>query len=101
MITKKNLFVSSSARSFASDNKLLLPLCMKLTKDTSKKVVHRFASNKGEGKYSSYSFLTSARDGSEWSASLPVRVLPSGIDLWHPLDRRLVGGPQSWSGHRG
>jgi hypothetical protein len=30
----------------------------------------------GERRYSSYSFLTSALDGGEWSASRPDRVLP-------------------------
>jgi hypothetical protein len=30
----------------------------------------------GESKYSSYSFLTSALDGVEWSASRPGRALP-------------------------
>jgi hypothetical protein len=31
-----------------------------------------------ERRYSSYSFLTSALDGSEWSASRPGRALPPG-----------------------
>jgi hypothetical protein len=55
----------------------------------------------GEKRYSSYSFLTSALDGGEWSASRPGRALyPRGKDPRYPLDRRL-GGPQSRSGHRG
>jgi hypothetical protein len=45
--------------------------------------------------YSSYSFLTSALDGGEWSASRPGERTPL-----YPLYRRL-GGPQSRSGHRG
>jgi hypothetical protein len=32
----------------------------------------------GERRYSSYSFLTSAPDGGEWSASHPVRALAPG-----------------------
>jgi hypothetical protein len=32
----------------------------------------------GERRYSSYSFLTSALDGGEWSASRPGRALPRG-----------------------
>jgi hypothetical protein len=44
-----------------------------------------------------YSFLTSALNGGEWSASRPSRALPQGKDPRYPLDRRL-GGPQSWSG---
>jgi hypothetical protein len=32
----------------------------------------------GERRYSSYSFLTSALDGGEWSASRPGRALPPG-----------------------
>jgi hypothetical protein len=31
-------------------------------------------------RYSSYSFLTSAPDGGEWSASRPGRALPRGKD---------------------
>jgi hypothetical protein len=54
----------------------------------------------GGWRYSSYSFLTSALDGGEWSASRPGRALPWGKDPRYPLYRRL-GGPQSRSGHRG
>jgi hypothetical protein len=32
----------------------------------------------GKRRYSSYSFLTSALDGGEWSASRPGRALPPG-----------------------
>jgi hypothetical protein len=43
-----------------------------------------------ERMYNSYSFMTSALDGGEWSASLPIRALyPQGKDPWYPLDRRL------------
>jgi hypothetical protein len=38
----------------------------------------------GERRYSSYSFLTSALDGGEWSASRPDRALPRGKDPWYP-----------------
>jgi hypothetical protein len=42
--------------------------------------------------YSSYSFLTSALDGGEWSASRPGRAFtPRGKDPRYPLDRRLGG----------
>jgi hypothetical protein len=54
----------------------------------------------GKRRYSSYSFLTSALDGGEWSASRPGRALPRGKDTRYPLYRR-VGGPQSRSGHTG
>jgi hypothetical protein len=47
----------------------------------------------GEMSYSFYSFLTSAVNRGEWSASRPGRTLPLGKDLRYPLDRRL-GGPQ-------
>jgi hypothetical protein len=53
-----------------------------------------------ERRYSSNSFLTSALDGGEWSASLPGHALPWGKDPRHPFYRSL-GGPQSRSGHRG
>jgi hypothetical protein len=46
------------------------------------------------GRYSSYSFLTSALDWGEWSASRPDRALPRGKDPRYPLDRRL-GGPRT------
>jgi hypothetical protein len=54
----------------------------------------------GGEEYSSYSFLTSALDGGEWSASRPGRTLPWEKDPWYLFYRRL-GGPQSRSGHRG
>jgi hypothetical protein len=54
----------------------------------------------GERRYSSYSFLNSALDGCEWSASRLGRVLPRGEDPRYPLNRRL-GGPQSRAGRRG
>jgi hypothetical protein len=44
----------------------------------------------GERRYSSYSFLTSALDGGEWSASRPGRALPHGKDPRYPLYTRLV-----------
>jgi hypothetical protein len=48
----------------------------------------------GERRYSSYSCLTSALHGGEWSASRPGRALPRGKGPRYPLYRRL-GGPQS------
>jgi hypothetical protein len=59
---------------------------------------YRYTGSKGEVRYSSYSFLTAALDGDEWSASRPGRALALGEDPLYPLDRRL-GGSQSWSGH--
>jgi hypothetical protein len=40
----------------------------------------------GERRYSSYSFLTSALDGGEWSASRLGRALPPGKNPRYPLD---------------
>jgi hypothetical protein len=60
---------------------------------------YRHAGGKRERKYYSYSFLTSALDRGEWSASRPGRTLLSEKDPRYPLDRRL-GGLQIWSGHR-
>jgi hypothetical protein len=48
----------------------------------------------------SYSFLTSALDGGDGSASHPGRALSPGKEPRHPLCRKL-GGPQSLSGNRG
>jgi hypothetical protein len=39
----------------------------------------------GERRYSSYSFLTSALDGGEWSASRPGRTLPPGKEPPVPI----------------
>jgi hypothetical protein len=62
---------------------------------------YRHADDKGERRYSSYLFLTSKLDEGEWSAlRRPGRALPWGKEPLYPLDRKL-GGPQSWSGHRG
>jgi hypothetical protein len=48
-----------------------------------------------------YTFLISALDGGELSASRPGRFTPKKrASLWYPLDRRL-GGPQSRSGRGG
>jgi hypothetical protein len=38
--------------------------------------LHAMEALGGERRYSSYSFLTSALDGGEWSASRPGRALP-------------------------
>jgi hypothetical protein len=54
----------------------------------------------GERRHSSYSFLTSALDRGEWSASRPAGALPRDKDTQYPLYRRM-GGPQCRSGHRG
>jgi hypothetical protein len=50
-------------------------------KTTEKVKVPRYTPRRrlgGERRYSSYSFSTSALDGSEWSASRPGRALPPG-----------------------
>jgi hypothetical protein len=48
--------------------------------------------------YSSYSFLTSALDGSGQRHALAA-LYSQEKDPQYPLDRRL-GGPQRWSGQR-
>jgi hypothetical protein len=55
---------------------------------------------RGEKGYSSYSFLISALDGVSGQHHAPAALYPRGKDPLYPQDRRL-GGPQSWSGHRG
>jgi hypothetical protein len=50
--------------------------------------------DKRDRRCSSYSFLTSAVDGSEWSASRPGRVLPPEKGSRYSLDRRLGGTSQ-------
>jgi hypothetical protein len=53
------------------------------------------ALGRGEGRYSSYSFLISALDRVSGQRHAPAALYPR-----YPLDRRL-GGPQSRSGRRG
>jgi hypothetical protein len=62
--------------------------------------LHTMVAPGGERIYSSYSFLTSALDGCEWSALRHGRALSRGKDPRYPFYRR-VGGPQNRFGHRG
>jgi hypothetical protein len=56
----------------------------------------RHAGDKGERRYSSYSFLTSALDGVGGQ-----RHVPATLYLWKRTVYRSLGGPQRWSWHRG
>jgi hypothetical protein len=47
------------------------------------------AGAKGERKYSSYSFLTSAIHGSKWSECHPGYKLPQVKGPWYRLDRKV------------
>jgi hypothetical protein len=48
----------------------------------------------GERRYSSYSFLTSALDGSQWSASRPGRALPPGKEPPVPIVQEAGWAPE-------
>jgi hypothetical protein len=48
-----------------------------------------------ERRYSSYSYLTSALDGGEWSASLPGRALPPGKEPPVPIVHEVGWAPES------
>jgi hypothetical protein len=48
----------------------------------------------GERRYSSYSFLTSALDGGEWSASRPSRGLPPGKGPPVPIVQEAGWAPE-------
>jgi hypothetical protein len=48
----------------------------------------------GERRNSSYSFLTSARDGGEWSASRPGRALPPGKGPTAPIVQEAGWAPE-------
>jgi hypothetical protein len=48
----------------------------------------------GERRYSSYSFLTSALDGGEWSASRPGRALPPGKGSPVPIGQEAGRAPE-------
>jgi hypothetical protein len=53
-----------------------------------------------ERKFSSYTCLTLALDGGEWSALVPGRTLTPGKGPLYPLNRG-VGGSRIWSVGRG
>jgi hypothetical protein len=97
-VCMKHLFLILTKNLLSFSN--VFSLCPRGIKVESKAVSLYHSGAKGDRRYSSYLFLTSALDGDEWSASHSSRALPRGKDSTHPLDRRL-GGPQSWSGHRG
>jgi hypothetical protein len=68
-----------------------IPFCLKL------KLSHYTPSRGLRGEqYSSYSYLTSALDWSEWSASRPGRSLALGKGHRYPLDIRLCGPRAGW-----
>jgi hypothetical protein len=48
----------------------------------------------GKRKYSSYSYLTSALDGGEWSASRPGRALPPGKEPPEPIGPEAGWAPE-------
>jgi hypothetical protein len=48
----------------------------------------------GETRYSSYSFMTSALDGGEWSASRPGRALPPGKEHLVPIVQEAGWDPE-------
>jgi hypothetical protein len=48
----------------------------------------------GERRYSSYSYLTSALDGGEWSASCPGRALPPGKGPPVPIEQEAGWAPE-------
>jgi hypothetical protein len=48
----------------------------------------------GERRYSSYSYLTSALDGGEWSASRPGRALPPGKEPPVPIEQEARWAPE-------
>jgi hypothetical protein len=61
-------------------------VCQRTELDKVKKLSrYRHATTKRERKYSSYSFLTSALDVGEWSASLPDRSLAPVKDHRYPV----------------
>jgi hypothetical protein len=48
----------------------------------------------GDRRYSSYSFLTSALEGGEWSASRPGRALPPGKESPVPIVQEVGWAPE-------
>jgi hypothetical protein len=62
--------------------------------------LHAMEALGGERRYSSYSFLTSALDGGEWSASRPGRALPPGKGLPVPIGQETGWAPEPVSTQR-
>jgi hypothetical protein len=56
--------------------------------------LHAMEALVGERRYSSYSFMISALDGGEWSASRPGRTLPPGKETPVPIVQE-AGGPRA------
>jgi hypothetical protein len=54
----------------------------------------------GDRRYSSYSFMTSALDGGEWSASRPDRALPPGKGPPVPIVQEAGWAPEPVWTHR-
>jgi hypothetical protein len=48
----------------------------------------------GDRRYTSYSFLTSALEGGEWSASRPGRALPPGKEPQVPIVQEAGWAPE-------
>jgi hypothetical protein len=48
----------------------------------------------GDRRYSSYSFLTSALEGGEWSASRPGSALPPGKESQVPTEQEVGWAPE-------
>jgi hypothetical protein len=57
---------------------------------------YRYAGDKGERKYSSYSFLTSALDGGAWTASRPGRALHPGKGPPVPIVQEVGWAPEQF-----
>jgi hypothetical protein len=82
-------FITTTSLSPEADESYHHPYIQSKTKQSSPATRHVGAWV--ETGYSSYSLLTSAIDGGEWSSSRPGRALPRGKDPRYPLYRRLGG----------
>jgi hypothetical protein len=56
-------------------------------------MLHAMEAHGGERRYSSYSYLTSALDRGEWSASCPGRALPQGKGPPVPIGQEAGWAP--------
>jgi hypothetical protein len=56
--------------------------------------LHAVEEHGGERRYSSYSYLTSALDGGEWSSSRPGRALPPGKGPPVPILQEAEWAPE-------
>jgi hypothetical protein len=74
---------------------LMMMVLLRKKKKKKKAVpLHAMEAHRGERRYSFCSYLTSALDGGEWSASRPVRAFPPGKEFPAPIGQEAGWAPE-------